>query len=382
MFSMESLQIAWWVIIGLVMIIYASTSGFDYGATMIMPFMRKEDERRVVLNTVARTWDGNQTWFIFFGGALFVIWPAVYGTIFSGFYAAMLIILWSLFFRPPGFDYRSKIENMVWRRTWDVGLFISSFFPLAAFGLAIGTIMQGVPIQFDTFSLRPFYHGDFWGLINWFAIVCAIVSILMGGMHASAFLNRRTEGHMKHFFVRLHLIFSSLFLIFFTGAGFMVAFYIPGYFLIHSPNHAWLHPLSSVVTRETGGWIISYAQYPWKAYPPIIAYIGVFLSLLTIRMGKKGGTAFWCSVMAVAGTVATAGTAMFPFVVPSSIDLKESMTVFNATSAQYTLNIMLYVAVVLFALILVYKIFAYRAVWAGKKTLSTEDVEKNKHSFY
>jgi cytochrome bd ubiquinol oxidase subunit II len=381
MMGFTDLQFIWWVLIGAVLIIYAATAGFDFGATMLLPFMRKESDRRVILNASGRTWDGNQTWIVFAGGGLFVIWPAVYAATFSGLYAAILIILWSFFLRPPGFDFRAKIDSHIWRRFWDLGLFVSAFFPMLIFGVAFGNLLQGLPLSFSPISLRSFYHGNFWGLINWMGIIAGVVAILMALMHGAAMLNRRTEGDLKRRMQRLFYIFGVLLLIVFTGGGFMVAYAVKGYVLVHSPANATLHPLSSVVTRQTGAWFASYAQYPWKAAAPIVAYIGIVLAMITLKLGK-GAFAFWMSVVAIAGVVATAGTALFPFIVPSSFAPAQSMTVWNATSAQYTLNAMLYVTIPLLAFILCYKIFAYWAVWRGKGTLDSKDVAANEHEYY
>lgn len=381
MFTMHDLQIAWWFIIGVIMIIYACTGGFDYGATMMSPFLRNEDERRVVINAVGRTWDGNQTWLVFIGGALFVIWPSVYATIFSGFYAAMLIILWSLFFRPTGFDFRSKINSLLWRRFWDLALFVSSILPMFAFGLAIGNLMQGIPISFDAFSMRPYYHGNFWGLINWFGIMCGMTSVLMGLMHACAMLHRRCGGSLRKLFKRLFFVFTVLFTILFTADGFMVAFAIKGYHLVSSAAQPYDHPLANVVTASTGGWIQSYAQYPWKAYAPVVAYVGLFFAMLMMAYNKRAMT-FWASCVAVGGTVATFGAAMYPFIAPSNYAINQSMTIFSAANGYYKLNIMLYVGVILLFVILIYKLFAYYSVWADKKSISVEDVRENDHSYY
>ena len=381
MIGFTELQFIWWAIVGFVLVIYATTAGFDFGATMIMPFMRDEYERRVILNTSGRAWDGNQTWIVFGGGAIFVIWPVVYATTFSGLYAAMLCVLWAFFLRPPGFDYRSKIDNPVWRRLWDIGLFVSAFLPVLIFGVAFGNLLQGLPIYFDPISLRSYYAGNFWGLINWMGIIAGLVSVAMLLMHGAAMLHRRTEGDLKRRMGRLFLIFAVIFMILFVAGGFMVAFAVKGYTLVSSPANATAHPLANVVTRATGAWITSYAQYPWKAAAPLLAFVATILGMLTLRVGK-GGFTFWCSVVAVGSTVVTAGAALFPFVVPSSYKPSESLTVWNATSAQYTLNIMLYVSAVLLAFILLYKIFAYWAVWRGKGTISVDDVKQNEHDFY
>jgi cytochrome bd ubiquinol oxidase subunit II len=381
MIDFTVLQFLWWGIVGLTMVCYATTAGFDLGSTMILPFIKNENEQRVMLNASGRMWDGNQTWLVFFGGAIFVVYPVVYATTFSGMYAAILCVLWAFFLRPPGYDYRSKIDSAKWRRMWDVGLFVSSFLPALIFGVAMGNLFVGLPIQFDPFSLRTYYMGNFWGLLNWMGILAGLTSVLMLLMHGAAMLHRRTEGDLKRRMGRLFVIFTVLFLIVFTGAGLYVAFGVNGYHLVTSPVNPTLHPLSNVVTQSRGAWIASYVQYPWKAAGPLIAYAFALISLFSLRVGK-GGFTFWCSVATVAGTVLTAGLALFPFLVPSSIMPAQSLTVWDATSAHYTLNSMFYVSMVLFAIILLYKVFSYSAVWRGKGTLSVEDVKDNEHTFY
>jgi len=256
MMGMTELQFVWWVIIGAVLITYAATAGFDFGVTMILPFIKKEKEKRVLINAVGRTWDGNQTWIVFAGGAIFVIWPAVYAATFSGLYAAMLCILWAFFLRPPGFDYRHKVDNATWRRFWTWGLFVSAFLPMLIFGVAFGNLLQGLPIYFDAFSLRSFYDGNFFGLLNTFGVLCGFVAIFMALMHGAAMLHRRTEGDLKCRMKRLFYVFSGVYLILFTIGGLMVAFSIQGYTLVKSPENAVLHPLSNVVTRATGAWLL------------------------------------------------------------------------------------------------------------------------------
>jgi cytochrome bd ubiquinol oxidase subunit II len=137
MFDYETLKIVWWLLVGVLLIGFAIMDGHDMGVGTLLPFVGRSDiERRVVINTVGPHWDGNQVWFITGGGAIFAAWPLVYATAFSGFYWAMLAVLWALFFRPVGFDYRSKIHNATWRSTWDWGLFIGGFVPPVIFGLA------------------------------------------------------------------------------------------------------------------------------------------------------------------------------------------------------------------------------------------------------
>jgi cytochrome bd ubiquinol oxidase subunit II len=168
--------------------------GHDMGVGTLLPFVGKERlERRVVINTVGPHWDGNQVWFITGGGAIFAAWPLVYATAFSGFYWAMLAVLWALFFRPVGFDYRSKIQNATWRSTWDWGLFIGGAVPPLIFGVAFGNLLQGVPFHFDD-NLMSHYTGSFWQLLNPFALLAGVVSSAMITFQGANYLMHRTEG--------------------------------------------------------------------------------------------------------------------------------------------------------------------------------------------
>lgn len=166
MLDYESLKLIWWVLVGVLLIGFALTDGFDLGAAALLPIVgRTDSERRVVINTIAPHWDGNQVWLITAGGALFAAWPLVYAAAFSGFYWAMLLVLFALFVRPVGFDYRSKLANTRWRQTWDWGLFAGALVPSLVFGVAFGNLLLGVPFQFDG-DLRVSYHGSFWQLLN------------------------------------------------------------------------------------------------------------------------------------------------------------------------------------------------------------------------
>jgi cytochrome d ubiquinol oxidase subunit II len=145
-FDYEMLKLIWWVLIGVLLIGFAVTDGFDMGGLAILPLVAKtDDERRVVINTMAPHWDGNQVWFITAGGALFAAWPLVYAAAFSGLYWAMLLVLFAMFLRPVGFDYRSKMQDQRWRDAWDWALVVGGAVPALVFGVAFGNLLQGVP---------------------------------------------------------------------------------------------------------------------------------------------------------------------------------------------------------------------------------------------
>ncbi|WP_373327400.1 cytochrome d ubiquinol oxidase subunit II, partial [Cronobacter turicensis] len=171
MIDYEVLRLIWWLLVGILLIGFAVTDGFDMGVGMLTRILGRTDtERRVMINSIAPHWDGNQVWLITAGGALFAAWPLVYAAAFSGFYVAMILVLASLFFRPVGFDYRSKIEDMRWRNMWDWGVFAGSFVPPLVIGVAFGNLLQGVPFHFDKYQ-GMFYTGNFFQLLNPFGLL-------------------------------------------------------------------------------------------------------------------------------------------------------------------------------------------------------------------
>jgi len=186
MLDYGTLRVIWWLLLGVLLVGFAVMDGFDLGVGMLLPIVgRTNIERRVIINTIAPVWEGNQVWIILGAGALFAAWPAVYALAFSGFYFAMLLVLAGLILRPVGFKYRSKIESETWRTVWDTALFLGGFIPAFIFGVALGNILQGTPFHFDI-TLRAFYTGSFWGLLNPFAILCGLVSVFMLAMHGGA----------------------------------------------------------------------------------------------------------------------------------------------------------------------------------------------------
>src|SRR5690554_959609 len=190
----EALRFIWWILIGVLLVGFAITDGFDMGVGGLLKVVgRNDEERRVMINTVAPHWDGNQVWLITAAGALFAAWPPVYAAAFNGFYLALMLTLFALFLRPLAFDYRSKLDSPVWRSRWDWMLTIGSAVPALIFGVAFGNLLQGVPFQFDDI-LRLDYQGGLLGLLNPFALLAGLLSLLMFVTHGAAWLQMKTEG--------------------------------------------------------------------------------------------------------------------------------------------------------------------------------------------
>ncbi|KVN36064.1 cytochrome d ubiquinol oxidase subunit 2 [Burkholderia pyrrocinia] len=374
-----TLKLIWWLLVGVLLIGFAVTDGFDMGATALLPFLGKTDEeRRIIVNTVGATWEGNQVWLITAGGAMFAAWPLVYAASFSGFYFAMLLVLFALFFRPVGFDYRSKRPDPRWRAGWDWALFVGGFVPALVFGVAFGNLLQGVPFQFDT-DLRVSYHGSFWALLNPFALLCGLVSLTMLVAHGAAFIKMKTDGVIARRASVALRVSAFLAVVLFVLAGVLIASYVGGYHITRAaPTDTVANPLLKDVAAGSGLWLANYGEYPWMVAAPIVGIAGGVLALL-LAGSQREKTAFFCTGLMVVGVILTAGFSMFPFIMPSSLDPRSSLTVWDSTSSHMTLQVMLFAVIVFLPLILLYTSWVYR-VMRGKVT--PQALEENKHSMY
>ncbi len=375
----ETLKLIWWVLVGVLLIGFAVTDGFDMGVGALLPFLGKNDEeRRVIINTVGPHWDGNQVWFITAGGAIFAAWPAVYAAAFSGFYIAMLLVLFALFFRPVGFDYRSKVADPRWRSTWDWGLFVGGAVPALLFGVAFGNVILGVPFQFDEF-LRSTYTGSFFGLLRPFALLSGVVSLSMLVMHGAVWLQLRAADPVESRARRAVQIAGSVLIVAFALAGAWIATGINGYHIVSMPSpDALPNPLAKTVEILPGGWMTNYHSYPWMVAAPAVAFIGAALTIL-LATARRPGFAFVTSALTMAGVILTAGFSMFPFIMPSNTMPNSSLTLWDAPSSLGTLKVMFWAAVIFVPIILAYTTWTYRAMW-GK--LTVEHIRSHDHEAY
>ena len=378
MLDYTSLKLIWWLLVVVLLIGFAIMDGHDMGVGALLPFVgRNDDERRVVLNTVGPHWEGNQVWFITAGGAIFAAWPLVYATAFSGFYFALMAVLWALFFRPVGFEYRSKVADPRWRTAWDWGLFVGGAVPALVFGVAIGNVITGVPFHFED-SMLPVYTGSFWGLFNPFTLLCGVVSLTLLLFHGANYLQLRTEDEIAERSRQASLISGLVLLAVFTVGGLMVA-QLPGYVItsVVVPGEA-VSPVGPTVVLQAGGWLNNYRLYPLTMGLTVLAYAGIVLGLLAAWV-RKPGIAFVCSALACTGVILTAGAAIFPFVLPSISHPGHSLTVWDCVSSQRTLNIMFWVALVMTPIVVAYTSWAYR-VMRGKVTV--EDIQTRGKALY
>ena len=359
------LRVIWWGILGILLIGFAIMDGFDLGTAILLPWLGKTDlERRVCINSIGPTWEGNQVWFILGGGAIFAAWPTLYAVSFSGFYLAMLLVLLALILRPVGFKYRSKLSHPTWRLVWDRALFIGGFVPSLIFGVAMGNVMEGIPFHFDQ-NLRAFYTGTFFDLLNPFALLCGLVSVCMLSMHGAFFIQIKTQEPIE---LRARIagrVFALLTLLLFICGGVWLYVYGDGYQLSSIPVYDGpSNPLYKSVVHQAHAWFHNYEIMPITRLAPAVAITFMSLALILAHYPR---TAFVCSAWSIAGIISTVGVSMFPFILPSSTNPSQSLTVWDSSSSQLTLMIMLVGTVIFLPIVLAYTSWVYR-VLGGKVT--------------
>ncbi|MGT2504007.1 cytochrome d ubiquinol oxidase subunit II [Bradyrhizobium guangxiense] len=361
MFDYETMRLIWWALLGILLIGIAVMDGFDLGVAILLPFVAKTDvERRIAINTVGPVWEGNQVWLILGGGAIFAAWPTLYATAFSGFYLAMFLVLAALILRPVAFKFRSKLDNARWRAIWDGALFVAGLVPALIYGVAFGNVILGVPFRFDE-TLRMTYEGTLLGLLNPFALVCGLVSVGMLTLHGANYLALKAEGPLVDRGIRMGRTAGLTTIVLFVLAGIWVAYGIDGYSLAQMPHDGPSNPLMKSVTREAGAWLANYRAFPWTEAAPVIAIAMLAASSLLLGM-RRAGLAFIASSIGIAGILATAGLALFPFMLPSSLEPRASLTVWDASSSLLTLKIMLAVTAILLPVVLIYTAWVYRVL--------------------
>lgn len=334
------LNILWFVLIALLYTGFFFLEGFDFGVGMLLPFLGKNDvERRAVINTIGPHWDGNEVWLVTAGGATFAAFPNWYGTMFSGFYQGMFLLLVSLIFRGVAFEFRSKIGNPKWRYGWDIALAATSFLAAFLLGVVFTNLVRGVPI-----NENMVYTGTFITLLNPLSILGGITVAGMFLLHGVYFLNLKL---MDTLLQRIHKYALPIWVAVLILAG--------GYFKFLA--------LSTSAFQEKGLMGLVF---------PALAVVALILSRIFMRL-EKGGYAFAMTGLAIVCIVDSLFTALFPNVMISSTAAVNNLTIYNASSSAYTLRVMSIVAAVMLPIILAYQIWTYwifrKRIKADQKTL-------------
>jgi len=370
-------KIIWWLLLGVLLIALAVMVGMDMGVGTLLRFVGRTDvERRVVLNTIGPHWDGNQVWFVLGGGAIFAAFPLIYATAFSGLYIVMLILLWTMIVRPLSFEYRSKLPSERWRNLWDWALVVSGLVPMVIYGAAIGNMLRGVPFHFS-WNLTSYYTGSFLSLLNPFAVMCGLLSLALSIYMGSVMLAGRTDDVLHRRATQAAKWAVTLALVLFTVGGAWVSV-MDGYRLVSGPAAgAAQSPLHQVVSLSAGAWWDNYRAVPVLWLVPALGYVGMLLGLSAIRAGRTT-LAWWSGALAWLGVIGTAGVSLFPFLMPSSTDPSQSLTIWNSMSSLRTLIWMTGFAAVFVPTIVAYTSWSFY-VMRGK--VSAQHVEADPHAY-
>lgn len=332
----------WFILIAVLWVGYFILDGFDQGVGILLPFLGKDDlRRRVMINTVGPVWDGNEVWLLVAGGATFAAFPLWYATMFSGYYLALFIILLALIVRGVAFEYRGKRDSIQWRRNWDRAIFVGSALPALLFGVAFGNVVGGSPISpiettLPTGTANDLnYTGSFFDLLSPFALALGLMTLLVFTTHGAIFLALKTRGEM-HEAARTAAL----------RVGVVAAFV-------------------AVVALL---WAQAFSGRVLVTLPMVLIAAVAFLGALFMIWRRRDGWAFILSSVTIALAVASLFVGMFPNVMVSSIDAAYNLTVYNASSQEYTLTIMTWVAVIMTPIVLVYQGWTY---WVFRKRIST-----------
>ncbi|AEA34515.1 cytochrome d ubiquinol oxidase subunit II [Hippea maritima] len=320
------LNTIWFALWGLLWAVYFMLDGFDFGAGILHPFVAKNDtERRMVINTVGPVWDGNEVWLITAGGATFAAFPTTYAYMFSYLYTPLFLILMSLILRGVSFEFRGKIHSESWKKLWDFVIFLFSFLPALLFGVAFGNIFEGLPMDASG------YHGTLISLLNPYGLLTGILFVLLFLEHGALWLSIKASDDVAE---RAKSAASKTWPILLIVA---VVFLIYTKFATHLYDNYLKNPVWLVV--------------------PAVAVLG----LLMIKAWMKNSyvKAFFASCITILGVVFTGIIGLYPSLIPSNIDPKYNLTIFNSSSSPYTLKIMLIVAAVFVPIVIAYQIWAH-----------------------
>ena len=373
MFDYGTLREIWWLLLGILLIGFAVTDGYDLGLGAIYRFIARDDtERRMALEAIEPHWEGHQVWFILGGGAVFAAWPMLYAASFSGFYFAMLLVLLALILRPVGFNFRNKVEGPAWRNAWDWALTVAGVVPSLVFGVAFGNLFLGVPFHL-TDNLLPVYDGAFLALFHPFALLAGVVSLSMLVMHGASFGAMKIEGAVGDRARAVARVAALVALAAFVAAGAWLSV-LPGHAVVGTlATDGPSNPLGKQVAVEAGAWLANQRAHPALWLVPAAAALG--LAIVALVRNRVAG--FVASAIAVAAIILTAGIALFPFLLPSASQPGHGLTIWDASSSHRTLGIMLFATAVFLPLILAYSTWAFRIMRGRVTRAHVEEQARN-----
>lgn len=323
------LQNAWYLLIGVLLVGYAVLDGFDLGVGVLSPFIAKsEEERRTLVRAIGPFWDGNEVWLLTGGGALFAAFPHVYATVFSGFYLALMLVLYALILRAVSFEFAHRVESPKWRRAWDWVFFGGSLIPALLTGVAVGNVMRGVPLDAEME-----FAGNFFTLLNPFALVVGLAGLAMFVLQGAAYLAVKTNGALARRAQKAGAWAWAALIVLLVVAGLLV--------VADAPER-----------------LDNYTRNPIAFAVPAAAFALLILTRMSLNKGAAGKT-FLLSSLSIAAIMGIWGMANYPYLLPARNVAAYGLTIFNASASQKSLQTMFIIALVGMPLVLVYTAYVY-----------------------
>ncbi|NOZ84959.1 MAG: cytochrome d ubiquinol oxidase subunit II [Deltaproteobacteria bacterium] len=329
---MTTLQIIWFVLVGFLFVMYSVLDGFDLGVGFWSLFISSDKEKRILLNSVGPVWDGNEVWLLAGGGALFAAFPHVYATVFSGFYLALMLVLYALIFRAVSLEFRSKLESNSWRSKWDLAFGLSGALPALLFGVALGNILRGLPLDA---SMN--FTGNFFTLLNPYALLIGVLGFSMIVTHGAVWIMLKAGGDLAVKAARWARLSWTIFATLFVVVSIVTLVWFP---------------------RRT----VNFRNLPVLWLIPLFAAVSIGLAGFYIKKAKAGSAFLW-SALAIASMWGITGASLFPLIVPALEDPAKSLSIVNSSSSELTLTAMLVMALIGVPIVLLYTLWAYRVFW-------------------
>lgn len=334
------LQTIWFLLIAVLLSVYAILDGFDFGVGILSLITKEEENKRLLMNSIGPIWDGNEVWLLAGGGSIFAAFPFVYATVFSSFYLAIYLLLLALFFRAISFEFRSKVNSKKWKKFWEYSFGLGSLLPPILLGVAYGNVLKGISL-----NESRIFTGSFFELLNPYAIMIGLLALTMCLMQGAIYLIFKTEGELQTKFenvaTKMWIAFVVLYFISTIYTFFEARFHFQG------------------ITKVFWFWVV---------------FIVFLISLVMIPIAlksKNSKKAFLFSSAAIASMIGLSAIGLFPKMLPSNIDQNYSLTVMNASSTERTLVTMLIIALIGMPLVIIYTVYIYR-VFKGRTKLTEE----------
>lgn len=366
LFDYDTLQVIWWLLVGVLLIGFALTNGMDMAVSALLFKVGKNSkERGAIISTISPHWDGNQVWLITAGGAIFAAWPEVYAASFSGLYWGMLLVLFAIWLRPLAFDYRNHNDDESWYKKWDIALTVGSLVPMLIFGVAFGNLLQGLPFWADE-NVRWHYDGVFLTallpLLDPFSVLCGLVGVTMLLTQGALWIQLRTVDEIGNRVRGLTLKLALATLVLYVIAG-LWAYTFDGYRLIELAPEGSFHAITEKKVEVVPHGLFENYKSVW-----ILVLVPLGAMFCMIKAGICGGSGnavkgIIYNSLAIALVITTAAIAMFPFVMPSSVMPESSLTIWDASSSHFTLQVMFYTVIIFVPIALSYTFWAYKRMW-------------------